>query len=217
MGSVGATPALRCIVQPMKPQHVLSFWFGGAGDAVTTAARQAGLWWGGDAATDAEIRRRFGAAHIAAAAGELDHWTATPSGRLALIIVLDQLSRNIHRGQAAAFAQDGKALQLAQTAIVAGEDRKLAPIRRVFCYLPLEHAEDLAAQRLCVEKFTVLRDGASRTAQKTFAFYLDYAWQHYDIIARFGRFPHRNAILSRTSTPEETAWLQTSNTHFGQG
>lgn len=201
----------------MKPQHVLSFWFGGTGDAVTIANRQAGLWWGGDAATDADIRQRFGALHAAAVAGELDHWAVSPSGRLALIIVLDQFSRNLYRRQAAAFAQDGKALQLAQAAIAAGADRKLAPIRRVFLYLPLEHAEDLAAQRLCVEKFTALHNSVAPAVRKTFAFYLDFAWQHYDIIARFGRFPHRNAVLGRAPTPEEAGWLQASKTHFGQG
>lgn len=201
----------------MKPQHVLSFWFGAPGDAVTVAGRQAALWWGGGEAIDAEIRQRFGALHTAAAAGELDTWAVTPAGRLALILVLDQFSRNLYRGRAEAFAQDAKALQLAQAAIAAGADRKLAPIRRVFFYLPLEHAEDLAAQRLCVEKFTALRDGATAAARKTFDFYLDFAWQHYDIIARFGRFPHRNAALGRASTAEETAWLQTSKTHFGQG
>jgi uncharacterized protein (DUF924 family) len=200
----------------MKPREVLDFWFGAGTRADEVARRQKALWWGGGAAVDAQIRERFSAMHARATQGDLDGWAATASGRLALIIVLDQFSRNLYRGRAEAFAQDPRTLRLAREGIAAGDDRRLPRIRRVFFYMPLEHAEDLHAQRQSVERFIALRDSAPGAVRDTFDFFLDFAWQHYDIVARFGRFPHRNAILGRKSTPAEHEWLQDSGTHFGQ-
>lgn len=191
-----------------KPREVIDFWFGSGTDAVGVAKRQAALWWSGETATDALIRERFGGLHAAAAAGELDAWAATPAGRLALIILLDQFSRNIHRGAAAAFAQDGRAQVLAREGLERGADRNLPRIRRVFFYMPFEHAEDLALQRLSVECFLGLRNGAPAAQRATFDYFLDFAWRHYDVIAKFGRFPHRNAVLGRETTPQEAAFLQ---------
>lgn len=153
-------------------------------------------WFRKDAAFDTLFRNRFLAAHEAAARGELDHWLATPDGALALILLLDQFPRNCFRGEARMFATDAHAVAAADAAIAAGYDMALPDDIRVFVYLPFEHAEDLALQDRCVALCAPLREDYAR-----------YAVLHRDIIARFGRFPHRNEILGRPSTPEEIAYL----------
>jgi uncharacterized protein (DUF924 family) len=171
---------------------------------MTTAAevvqfwRDAGekAWFEKNEAFDAAFKARFLAAHEAAAQGELDGWLETPEGALALIILLDQFPRNAFRGTARMFATDAKAVDAAARAIAAGHDLALGEDVRVFLYLPYEHAEDLALQERCVSLCASLREDYGR-----------YAVLHRDIIARFGRFPHRNEILGRLSTPEEIAFL----------
>jgi uncharacterized protein (DUF924 family) len=169
-----------------EPAEVVAFW------------RDAGekAWFEKDEAFDAEFRTRFLAAHEAAARGELDGCLESAEGALALILLLDQFPRNAFRGTARMFATDAKAVAAADAAIAAGHDRAMPADIRVFFYLPYEHAEDLALQERCVALCAPLRED-----------YLRYAVLHRDIIARFGRFPHRNALLGRRSTPEELEWL----------
>jgi uncharacterized protein (DUF924 family) len=179
----------------MRPQEVLEFWFGSA----PLQARPE--WFRKDAAFDETIRQRFGALVDRALAGPLG-WSATPEDRLAEIVVLDQFPRNLFRGEARAFAGDARALRLALDLIDSGDHLQLAPLQRWFAYLPLEHAEDLALQDRCVALFEALARDATG-----FDSALDYARRHRDVIARFGRFPHRNAALGRVSTAEEVAYL----------
>jgi uncharacterized protein (DUF924 family) len=191
-----------------RGEALLAFWLGPLdADGLATPEHQA-RWFAVDPAFDDALRRRFGALHEEARAGRLDRWAETPRGRLALVILLDQLSRNLHRGRADAFSADAHALALTRGAVARGEDRDLALCERVFLYLPLEHAEDLAAQELSVERFRALAAEAPERARALFDEFLDYAVRHRDVIARFGRFPHRNPALARASTPEELAFVE---------
>jgi len=194
--------------------ELLEFWFGDDPDDAAVATAQAELWWGHRTETDELLQARFGAAASAAAADVLDHWVGSPRGRLALILLLDQLPRAIHRGTPAAFAQDAKARTVADRGLESGADRLLRPIERLFYYLPFEHSEDLADQDRSVELYRELAASVPRTQQETFAAFVDYAVRHRDIIKQFGRFPHRNRILGRESTPEETAFLEQPGSSF---
>jgi uncharacterized protein (DUF924 family) len=186
--------------------EIIDFWFGG--DRSTFQQR----WFQRDDAFDAEIRTRFGALLAPAGAGELDGWAATPRGALALCILLDQFPRNLHRGTAAAFALDAKARAIARGAVLhAVWDLALTPTERCFLYLPFEHAETMADQDLSVALFEGLRDDPVHAAPGGS---IDYAWRHRVVIARFGRFPHRNAALGRPDTPAEAAFLATPGAGF---
>lgn len=200
-------------MQPWQP--LLDLWFGDEADDVLRATRQAPLWWGKSSEADALLASRFGMLAEAAAKGSLAHWADTPSGRLALILLLDQLPRNIHRGTLAAFAQDPLARDLCLKGLSIGADKSLSPLERVFFYLPLEHAESREQQARSVALFEALAaEQAGTPAQATFAGFADFARRHQVIIERFGRFPHRNDILGRTSTPEEAAFLQQPGSGF---
>ncbi|HRN62279.1 MAG TPA: DUF924 family protein [Luteimonas sp.] len=168
-------------------QQVINFW------------REAGYekWFRGGAAFDAECRERFGDRHFAAARRENEHWMDSADGALALLILLDQIPRNIFRDSGHAFATDPLALHYARRAVDAGLDAQVDPALRAFVYLPFEHSEEMEDQRRSVALFDTL-DNAG---------YAQYAQAHLDVIERFGRFPHRNRALGRTSTPEEQAWL----------
>jgi uncharacterized protein (DUF924 family) len=172
---------------------ILAFWFAGDPSAHRT------VWFETDAAFDAACTN-LAAARNAATIGTFDDWAATPRGGLALLILLDQLSRNLYRGTAEAFAADAKARAIARAMIARGFDQVLTPVQRMFVYLPFEHSEDLADQDLSVRLFAAL-DTAS--GEQT----LGYAIQHRDVIRRFGRFPHRNAALGRVSRADEEAYL----------
>lgn len=156
-----------------------------------------GKWFGGGDAFDAACRERFGAAHHAAARRGFDAWADTPEGALALLLLLDQIPRNLFRGSAHAFATDGLALHFARRALDAGHDAAFEPALRAFFYLPFEHSEAMADQDRSVALFAALGDAS----------YRGYATAHRDVIARFDRFPHRNAALGRDTTPEEQASL----------
>ncbi|MGR6751910.1 DUF924 family protein [Aeromonas veronii] len=200
-------------MQPWQP--LLDLWFGDEADDVLRATRQAPLWWGKSSETDALLASRFGELAQAAAKGSLAHWADLPSGRLALILLFDQLPRNIHRGTPAAFAQDPLARDLCLKGLSIGADKSLLPLERVFFYLPLEHAESREQQARSVALFEALAvEQAGTPAQATFAGFADFARRHQVIIERFGRFPHRNDILGRTSTPEEAAFLQQPGSGF---
>ena len=196
------------------PESVLAFWFGSEGPSVEVAERQRTLWFGKSPANDLAVTERFAGTLAAAIAGELDHWAHTPRGRLALVIVLDQFPHHIFRGRPQAFATDPQALALCLAALAAGEDRHLAPIERVFLYLPLEHAESLAMQERAVSLYAQLAHGVAADEQALFNGFLDYARRHRDVVARFGRFPHRNEILGRASTPDEREFLKRPGSRF---
>lgn len=157
-----------------------------------------GRWYGGGPTFDRLARMRLGRARDAAERGDLDHWDMTPDGTLALLILLDQAPRNIFRGTPRAFATDHRALAVAEATIARGFDLRVPPALRSFFYLPFEHSEDPAAQARCVRLMSRMRDAEA----------FRFAEIHADVIARFGRFPHRNAILGRTSTREEIEFLE---------
>lgn len=184
---------------------VLSFWFADGPDAW----RQA--WFTRDDAFDATLRDRFAALHEQARAGTLDGWNATPHGALALAILLDQVPRNIFRADPRAFVADPKARSLAGAAIAAGHDLLLAGMQRVFLYLPFEHSEAMADQDRSVALFEGLRDDPRHARPQGT---IDYAWRHWHVIRRFGRFPHRNVIVGRTSTPAEVSYLSRPGAGF---
>jgi len=197
-----------------QPEDVLDFWFGPPGTATEVAGRQTKLWFGKSPENDRIVVERFATTLVAAAAGELASWTATPRGRLALVIVLDQFPHHIHRDTPQAFATDPQALEQSLAALAADEDRQLPLVERVFLYLPLEHAESLAMQERAVALFERLAHEAEPDVRAPFESFLDYARKHRDVVARSGRFPHRNAILGRPSTPEEIEYLKLPGSRF---
>lgn len=195
-------------------KELLLFWFGDDPDDATVAKAKAELWWGHQQETDELLQARFGAAASAAAADVLDHWAGSPRGRLALIVLLDQLPRAIHRATPQAFAQDARARAMALKGLQSGADRLLRPIERLFFYLPFEHSEELADQDRSMALYRGLVGEVPAVQRTTFAAFLDYAVRHREIIARFGRFPHRNQILGRESTAEEKTFLEEPGSSF---
>ncbi len=184
-------------------RRIHAFWFGAPGSPEHGRKREA--WFKADDAFDAEIRAAFLDDFEAAARGDLDAMADRPAGALALIILLDQFPRNMFRGTARAFETDPKALSIAAETVAQGFDQALTVIERTFVYLPFEHSESLADQDRSIALYEALGDAES----------LDYAVRHRDIIQRFGRFPHRNAVLGRDSTPEEAAFLLQPGSSFG--
>lgn len=185
-------------------EQILVYWFGDEDDARS----RSNLWFGHSEAIDAEIRTAFGRDHELAAEGRLDEWAATARGRLALILVLDQLSRHIHRNRPAAYAQDLRAQALAIEGIARGVDRRLSPLERWFFYMPLMHAENLDMQARSVHCFRQLAEDAPEQFRDAVEAAHDHAREHRDLIERFGRFPERNDILGRASTTEELRYLE---------
>lgn len=196
------------------PEDVLDFWFGQPGPAADVAARQSKLWFGKSAANDQQVTERFAGTLIAAGSGKLDHWALTPRSQLALIVVLDQFPHHIHRDHGQSFAYDAQSLALAQAMIQNGDAARVAPIERVFVYLPLEHTESLALQDESVALYAQLAADASAAERPLFKGFLDYAQQHRDVVARFGRFPHRNELLGRPGTTEEIEFLKQPGSRF---
>lgn len=196
------------------PASVLAFWFGSAPAHAAPDPARLQLWFAKQPAVDAAMRERFGAWVDAAGRGALGGWLATPGGRLALILLADQFSRNIHRGTPAAFALDPLARQWAAEGLASGAFDALPPLQRLFTLMPLEHSESLADQDRCVALMRQLRDTVPADGRAAFDGFVDYAERHRDVIRRFGRFPHRNALIGRTSTPEELAFLQTPGSSF---
>jgi uncharacterized protein (DUF924 family) len=192
----------------MHPQEVRDFWFGAPGSE--TAGQPHREWFVKSAAFDEQIRQRFGAAIDIAIAGGLREWDAEgPEGVLARILVLDQFTRNAYRNTAQSFAGDALALTSARQLVDSGAHKELQPLQRAFVYMPFEHAEDAFMQERAVELFTVLAH-----EHPGFDEMLDYAHRHRGVIARFGRFPHRNEILGRASTPEEIEFLRQPGSRF---
>jgi uncharacterized protein (DUF924 family) len=193
------------------PEEVLSYWFPeGINNAdPETLRRQGKRWMQGGPEVDKEITERFGKLLERARRGELDHWADTPRGRLALIIVLDQFSRHIYRGSPLSYAQDEKALELALEGIDLGMDRELGAMERNFFWLPLGHSEDLALHERSVRHAEDEAASAPSHLKALYEFGVSQAKAARSVIARFGRHPHRNEILGRTSTPEELEYLRT--------
>lgn len=196
------------------PDSIHAFWFGTDPDDAATAQQRAKLWWSKNHEADQEIRERFSREVDAAGMRKLDAWSATPRGLLALILLTDQFARNIHRGLPQAFAYDETARQWARSAAERGVDRNLRPIERVFLYLPFEHSESSEDQAMSVQLFTRLYQDVPAPQMDLFRGYLIFALRHRRVIERFGRFPHRNRILGRPSTPEEIAFLQEPGSSF---
>lgn len=189
-----------------RDEAILNFWFGNRKDPSYGEPREA--WFKKEPEFDATLRRDFLDDHERAAFGHYDSWMGVPRRCLALVIALDQFPRNIFRDTPRAFATDAKALATARYAVAAGYDRDLLPVERLFLYLPFEHAETLADQERAVALFATIPDHPKREG------WLDFAVRHRDIVARFGRFPHRNAILGRASSAEEVAFLSQPNSSF---
>ncbi|WP_158933889.1 DUF924 family protein [Burkholderia sp. S171] len=188
----------------VRAQAVLDVWFGAPDSAEFGHARKA--WFKKDATFDAMLRERFGALIEEALESQLASWSETPLGAVALIVLLDQFTRNCFRNTPRAFAGDDEALRLARMLVKTGHERTLPTIHhRVFAYMPFEHDETLASQREAVRLFQALFD---ETNDKDVEDFLHYARRHADVIERFGRFPHRNVILGRETTAEEHVWLK---------
>ena len=190
-----------------RAAEVLDFWFGKPGEAHHLQTRPE--WFRKDEAFDALIAQRFGTLIDAGLRSELAPWAAQPLSARAQIVVLDQFTRNTRRGTAGVFAGDAQALATARALVAAGDDLRLAGVQRQFVYLPFEHSETLADQTECLRLFEQLgRD------EPALAGLLEWAQKHYDIVARFGRFPHRNAALGRNSTAEEIEFLKQPGSGF---
>jgi len=186
---------------------VMDFWFGRHGDRGRDTPRR--QWFEKSDAFDEQIRDRFGMLIPRAIAGDLQVWATQPEGAVAQILVLDQFTRNVYRGSAQAFAGDARALAAARALVDTGVDRTLPGVQRQFVYLPFEHAEDIGAQDDALRLFAQLERDAPEVGQL-----LVWAQRHHEIIARFGRFPHRNAALGRASTADEIEFLKQPGSSF---
>ena len=195
-------------------EDILQFWFGCFPTPYTADVTKADMWFKNGAAYDSEIFIHFGVDYEKAVNGELDHWLDSYRGRLALIILLDQFSRHIHRDTAQAFMQDEKAQRLCIDGIAAGDDGRCHSIERSFFYLPLEHAEDIDKQELSVKAFTQLVQDVPQEYRKLFEVTLSFAESHHFVIEKFGRFPELNGMLERESTPEELAFIASGKYSF---
>lgn len=189
-----------------QPKKILDFWFGQPDGASYGKPRQ--VWFVKKPEFDHKMRTHFVSDYEQAAAGNLDDWKNSPQSCLALILLLDQFPRNMFRGTPQAFATDWQALSTAQYAIAQGYDREFLPVQRWFVYLPFEHSENLEHQNQAVALFEQLKDDPDSADA------INYAISHREVILRFGRFPHRNAILGRVSTPNEQAFLQQPGSSF---
>lgn len=197
-----------------RAEDILQFWFGEVGADGAYDPGKYHMWFRDGRRFDGPITAQFGGDLERAMRGELDPWSETPRGRLALIILLDQFSRHVYRGTAKAFAQDTTSQKLVLEGLRQGADQTLAPVERSFFYLPLEHAEDHELQRRSVQLYQRLRDDVAPAHQADYANFLDYAIRHQRIIDRFGRFPDLNPVLGRESTPEEIEFSKQPGSSF---
>lgn len=188
-------------------QEIYEFWFGAPDSDGHGEVRE--FWFGGGPQIDREIRERFLGHYESAAAGQFGNWTSGPRSSIALIVLLDQFPRNIFRGDKRSFAADPLALEYARGLVSGPFHDELITVEKLFAYLPFEHSEDIEDQKTCLDLYRAIDPHDQKEE------WIDFAVQHYDIVERFGRFPHRNAILGRDSTPEEEAWLASSDQHFG--
>ena len=196
-------------------QPLLNFWFADTVEQPDTIPGRMGFWFASNPDQDKKLEQRFGALTSQAVAGELLHWLTDPRGRLAHILVLDQWPRCLYRGKPAAFEQDNWAAALCLAGVRQKIDAQLSATERAFFYMPLQHAEDLAAQQAGVDLYQQL-ENEQQDLQEIFTNFRQYAELHWEIVHRFGRFPHRNKILGRTNTREEQEYLDQGASSFGQ-
>ncbi len=196
---------------------ILSFWFKEQALTAPQIDQRMDIWFGEDPVFDHEIEKEFADDIDRACKGELDHWGDDPRGRLALILLIDQFRRNIHRNTADAFSKDRLALKLCVEGAMHKKDKGLSPIQKVFFYMPLQHAESRKVQAKSVELYNRLAETVSPTYRETFATVAQFAELHKDIIDQYGRFPHRNKLLNRENTPQEAEYLAGDSPDFGQG
>ena len=209
--------SLNCDNPDDRIRTLLDYWFDGDPAESGRPEQLMQKWFAGSADQDRELAQLFGELVQSAASGELDPWAATPRGRLALIILLDQLPRNLFRGTARAFASDAKALELCLGGLHRGQDRALHLLERVFFCMPLQHAESPEVQARSIEEFEDLASSADAGPMASvLRSAADYAREHRAIIERFGRFPHRNRTLGRPTTDREREFLNSGGPTFGQ-
>ena len=189
-------------------------WFGSALNDAAAARARAKVWFGHDTVFDALLATRFGDLPRQVLVGEFDHWAHVPRSALARILALDQLPRNLFRHSPQAYAFDAGAVAAAAAAVASGQDQEMHPLEAAFAYLPFEHAEDLDLQVRAVERFEALQARAPHDLHDLFASFANFAHRHHRVIQRFGRFPHRNDVLGRPSTPEERAYLANGGERF---
>ncbi|WP_061535391.1 DUF924 family protein [Collimonas arenae] len=195
-------------------QSIRTFWFADNPDDAVTARQQGRLWWGKNSAVDLQIRQRFETTLLAAGQGQLADWEKSPQGVLALVLLTDQFPRNMYRDTPRSFAFDSLARRFCRIGLQPDFYSALRPIERSFLHLPLTHSELLADQEQAVALAAALADIVSPEQREIFAGYQSFAIRHRDIIARFGRFPHRNRILQRQPTAEELDFLQQPGSSF---
>ncbi len=201
----------------IRIDSVVAFWFKEHDLTAPQIDGRMDIWFGDDKLFDEEIAREFSSVVEEASDGKLDHWAKEPRGRLALILLLDQFRRNIHRNTAEAFSKDKAALKLCVEGAMEKKDKGLTPIERAFFYMPLQHAESVKVQKKSCELYRKLAAVVSPTYKETFETIAHFAELHHDIVEQFGRFPHRNKLLKRDNTPEEDEYLSGDSPSFGQG
>jgi uncharacterized protein (DUF924 family) len=199
----------------VKPEEILEFWFGNALTSPEQVGPRSELWFSQNDEFDSQIQHRFDSLPEQAARGELDAWRGEGSSALALVLVLDQFPRNLYRHSARAFEFDPPAREVALESISRGFDEALHPLQAAFLYLPLEHAEDIGLQERSVQLIEQLTARAPAGLRPRFEQFTTYARRHRDVIHRFGRFPHRNGLLNRKSTPAEIVYLESGGDTFG--
>jgi uncharacterized protein (DUF924 family) len=197
-------------------QHILDFWFSDSALDSPQLNSRMERWFGASDELDEQIRQNFSGLIDLATTDQLDDWAETPQGRLALIILLDQFRRNIYRGSADAFALDKKALKLAIEGTITGDHKQLDSVERMFFFMPLQHSESLKIQEKSVSIFNALAESVPGTMHETFLASAQFAELHRDIVAEFGRFPHRNAMLGRVNSSAEATYLSGDSPSFGQ-
>jgi uncharacterized protein (DUF924 family) len=195
---------------------IINYWFGALDSNGFASQEQLKLWFMGGASADIEIKEKFGEEVELALAGGLTQWEQSPVSLLALVILLDQFTRNVYRGSAKAFAGDSRACHLVAQAISKNWDDVLGPSYCAFLYMPLEHSEDIALQRLSVDKFRSRYQKLADAVKPRFESFVDSAVEHCEIIEKFGRFPHRNQVMNRCSSAAEIAYLDADAPRFGQ-
>jgi uncharacterized protein (DUF924 family) len=199
----------------MDFENLLTFWFGsGTLSDPRYVGERVQMWFGKNEKVDEQMRTRFGPWLDACAAGELASWRESVRGRLATVLLLDQVPRNSFRGQRRAFAYDPEALACTRAALSQGDDKVLHPVECIFLLLPFEHSENLKDQEESLRRFSELAERTPPALRQIADGTLDYARRHHEIITRFGRFPHRNSILGRTSTLEEVEFLKQPGSGF---
>lgn len=211
-----STPGVE-VTTIARAEDVHTFWFADVLDDPAAAKARNEVWFRTSRDFDAEIRTRFEPTIAAAARGELNAWEARPGSAVALVIVLDQFPRNVYRNTPGAFAHDALALGAAKRALAAGHFQALSVPERTFVVMPYQHVEDVAGQEEGVRLFERVRDEAPAEWKAFAEHHLGYARGHLEIVRRFGRFPHRNGVLGRESTPAELEYLESKPESFGQG